>query len=114
MPKVRRLTCALAATVVSVAACKDSYSISDPPADASLDLQVRQNIGGWGVVPILPVAQQNPALVDLGRSLFFDKIMSGNRDVACATCHAAADHATDALSLPIGTGAITTGTTRSL
>jgi cytochrome c peroxidase len=114
MPTVRRLTCVLAGAVLSVAACKDSYSISDPPADASLDLQVRQNIGGWGVVPILPVAQQNPALVDLGRSLFFDKIMSGNRDVACATCHTAADHATDALSLPIGTGAITSGTTRSL
>src|SRR4030095_13912948 len=70
--------------------------------------------GGWGVVPILPVAQQNPALVELGRSLFFDKILSGNRDVACATCHTMVDHATDALSLAIGTGGVGTGAARTL
>lgn len=114
MRQARHLTWTVAALVLSTAACKDDYSISDPPGNASLDFQVRQNIGGWGVVPILPVAQQNPALVDLGRSLFFDKILSGNRDVACATCHNAADHATDALSLPIGTGAVVSGTTRTL
>jgi cytochrome c peroxidase len=114
MRQARHLTWIVTAIVLSAAACKDDYSISEPSGDASLDLQVRQNIGGWGVVPILPVARQNPALVDLGRSLFFDKILSGNRDVACATCHTAADHATDALSLPIGTGGVGIGTTRAL
>ena len=114
MRKARQLTWTVAALALAAAACKDDYSISDPPIESSLDLQVRQNIGGWGVVPILPVAQQNPALVDLGRSLFFDKLLSGNRDVACATCHNAADHATDALSLPIGTGGLTSGATRTL
>jgi mono/diheme cytochrome c family protein len=29
--------------------------------------------------------------VELGRALFFDKILSGNRDIACATCHTLAD-----------------------
>src|SRR5687768_17876295 len=67
--------------------CKDSYSISDPPGELALDAQLRQTVGGWGTAPILPVAAQNPALVDLGRALFFDKILSGNRDVSCATCH---------------------------
>jgi cytochrome c peroxidase len=28
-----------------------------------------------------------PAKVELGRLLFWDPVMSGNRDVACATCH---------------------------
>lgn len=28
-----------------------------------------------------------PEKVDLGRLLFFDPVLSGNRDVACATCH---------------------------
>ena len=45
---------------------------------------------------MLPVAAQDPALVDLGRSLFFDKVLSGNRDVSCATCHSPlATRATD-------------------
>ena len=30
---------------------------------------------------------QNPAKVDLGRLLFWDPILSGNKEVACATCH---------------------------
>ena len=37
------------------------------------------------VMPIGPVPAQNPALVSLGQALFFDKILSGNRDVSCAT-----------------------------
>jgi cytochrome c peroxidase len=97
-----------------VVACKSEYTIADPPNEPTLDTQLRQTIGGWGAVPILPVAQQNPALIELGRSLFFDKILSGNRDVACATCHTMADHATDALSLAIGTGGVGTGATRAL
>ena len=28
----------------------------------------------------------NPALADLGRLLFYDKILSGNRNIACGTC----------------------------
>ena len=106
------LTGALALT--GAVACKDSYSIADPPAEVTLDLQLRQTIGIWGTAPILPVAAQNPAMVDLGRSLFFDKILSGNRDVSCATCHDPFTHAGDALSLPIGTGGVGTGLSRSL
>lgn len=109
----RTLTLAAAATLVG-AACKDGYTISDPPAEVTLDTQLRQTIGGWGAVPILPVAPQNAALVDLGRSLFFDKILAGNRDVSCATCHDPTAHATDALSLAIGTGGTGVGATRTL
>jgi cytochrome c peroxidase len=112
----RHLTLAIttATTAVLVGGCKDGYTIADPPAELTLDTQLRQTIGGWGAVPILPVAAQNAALVDLGRSLFFDKILSGNRDVACATCHDPTAHATDALSLPIGTGGTGVGLTRTL
>jgi cytochrome c peroxidase len=95
-------------------ACKESYSISEPPTELTIDTELRQTIGGWGAVPLLPVAKQNPALVDLGRSLFFDKILSGNRDVACATCHDPAASAGDALALPIGTGGSGIGVARTL
>ena len=111
----RYLTGLVALTLTGVAAgCKDGYSISEPPVELTLDTQLRQTIGGWGAVPILPVAAQNAALVDLGRSLFFDKLLSGNRDVSCATCHDPTNHVTDALSLPIGSGGIGTGVTRTL
>lgn len=104
---------AVVALALITAACSDG-SVSEIPTTPSLDMQVRQALNGWGVVPILPVNAQDPALVDLGRSLFFDKILSGNRDVACATCHTALGHTGDGLSLAIGTGASQVGATRTL
>jgi cytochrome c peroxidase len=106
---------ALAAIIVTTGACQDDGEIPVPTTPAqSLDAQLRQAISPWGVVQILPLNAQNPALVDLGRSLFFDKILSGNRDVACATCHSPSSSTNDGLTLAIGTGALGAGSTRSL
>src|SRR5213596_1886032 len=58
-----------------------------PPA---IDAQLRQDLSRWGVIPIGAMPPQDPALVALGQALMFDKILSGNRDIACATCHAGA------------------------
>ena len=110
---MKRTTSAIALVLLAMA-CKDSYNISDPPSELTLDTELRQTIGGWGTVPLLPVAKQDPAMVELGRSLFFDKILSGNRDVSCATCHDPAASAGDALSLPIGTGGTGIGAVRTL
>ena len=33
------------------------------------------------------MGRPSAAKVELGRMLFFDKILSGNRNIACATCH---------------------------
>ena len=41
---------------------------------------------------------------ELGRLLFYDPILSGNREVACATCHHPAHGTSDGLSLGIGDG----------
>jgi cytochrome c peroxidase len=57
---------------------------------------------------------QDPALVTLGQALLFDKILSGNRDIACATCHLPTHHAADGLSLSIGTGGTGLGPARTL
>jgi len=81
---------------------------------APLDTDLRQSIARWGVVPIGPMPAQNPALVDLGQALMFDPILSGNRDIACATCHLPAQHAADGLSLAIGTGGSGLGPGRTL
>ena len=52
-------------------------------------------------------------LVELGRNLFFDPILSGNRNISCATCHDPALGTSDALALGLGEGASGIGTNRS-
>lgn len=54
--------------------------------------------------------EPNVDLILLGQALFFDHELSGNRDIACATCHHPLLATGDALSLPIGTGAVVKGT----
>lgn len=46
----------------------------------------------------------SPELVELGRMLFFDKELSGNRNTSCATCHSPVVATGDGLSLNVGTG----------
>ncbi|HKN68479.1 MAG TPA: cytochrome c peroxidase [Gemmatimonadaceae bacterium] len=85
-----------------------------PPPPLTLDDQVRAQFNIWGVVPIGAVTPPNAALVDLGRSLFFDKVLSGNRDVSCATCHSPLSHGADVLALSVGTGGSGDGAARTL
>src|SRR5882762_3557075 len=103
-----RLLCV--AALVLAAACETPPTTSFPE---SVDVQLRRSISQWNVVPITAPPQQDPALVTLGRALMFDKVLSGNRDIACATCHEPALHATDGLPLAIGTGGTGTGAART-
>jgi cytochrome c peroxidase len=93
------------------AACgRDMTGVVPPPPP---DAELRELIGRWGVIPILPhTTPANPALTELGRALFFDKILSGNRDVSCATCHSARASFGDGLSLAVGTGGVDIGDQR--
>ena len=54
----------------------------------------------------------DPAKVSLGAQLFFDKILSGNLNISCATCHHSLTDTGDGLSLPIGEGGRGLGVTR--
>ena len=54
----------------------------------------------------------DPAKVSLGAQLFFDKILSGNLNISCATCHHALADTGDGLSLPLGEGGRGLGVTR--
>jgi len=49
-------------------------------------------------------SQPNPAKVELGKLLMFDKILSGNMNIACSTCHHGLTDTGDGLSLPVGEG----------
>jgi cytochrome c peroxidase len=52
------------------------------------------------------------AKVALGAQLFFDKILSGNFNISCATCHHSFTGTGDGLALPIGEGGRGLGVTR--
>ena len=46
----------------------------------------------------------NNTKVKLGEFLFFDKVLSGNKNISCATCHHTLTDTGDGLSLPVGEG----------
>jgi cytochrome c peroxidase len=58
--------------------------------------------------------QESLKVVELGRLLFFDKILSGNGDISCATCHHGSLGSSDGLPLPIGSGGRGLGPEREL
>ncbi len=73
-------------------------------AGGSEDQTLRAALVAQGVTAYQPGPTPEPAKVALGRALFFDPELSGNRDVACATCHLPAYGTSDGLALPIGVG----------
>lgn len=52
--------------------------------------------------------------VELGRNLMFDKILSGNKNISCGTCHHSLTDTGDGLSLPVGEGGSGLGVTRTV
>ena len=82
-----------------VAGCGDG-----PGGASDLDTQMREALAQAHVTPLSPLPAKDPALVRLGQALMFDKVLSGNRDISCATCHNPASATSDGLSLSIGTG----------
>ena len=85
-----------------------------PPQEPAsvLDLQLRSLLGQAGITPLDFGPPPDPAQVELGRALFFDKELSGNRDISCATCHHPFLSGGDGLSVSLGTGARGLGPTR--
>jgi len=77
---------------------------------------------GFSAVPLLVFAMfaavpegtrdELAAREDLGRMLFWDPILSGPRDIACATCHHPDLAWADGRDLPRGTGSVGLGPQR--
>ena len=81
-----------------------SAARSSVPA-ATLPQIVRQLAAARGVVPLPARPPVRPALALLGQMLAFDRELSGNRDIACATCHLPSLATGDGRSLSVGQGA---------
>lgn len=66
--------------------------------------------------PIVPsdFPELDTETVALGRQLFYDPILSGNDNIACATCHHPALGTGDAMSLSIGEGGLGLGRLREV
>ena len=96
---MRKLT--LCVLVVMVAA-----AISTPVAQPRLAALPKES----------PTPSDNPttpARVALGRLLFWDPILAGNKDVACATCHHPDFGYSDGRDLSIGANGVGLGSTRA-
>jgi cytochrome c peroxidase len=91
-----------------ITAPSDRPSASETP----LPQLVRELAATRGIVPLRQPPVVRPALVRLGQALAFDKVLSGNKDIACTTCHLPAFATGDGRSLSIGEGATGLGPAR--
>ncbi|MGH7559214.1 MAG: cytochrome-c peroxidase [Gemmatimonadota bacterium] len=83
-----------------------------PPEPPTLAEEVRSLSEGRGIEPLPMPLPVRPELVDLGNALAFDKILSGNRDISCMTCHLPDAGTGDGRHLSIGQGATGLGANR--
>ena len=96
------------AVSLSMAACGGGgSSVSPDPAPAdpvpgAAQLTTVLQADGITAQPAVPTVSDE--LFALGSALFFDKILSGNHDVSCATCHWPELAAADERTLPRGVG----------
>lgn len=91
----------------SKAGCKGKKEGKHPPKSRERRILLRKLnrvIKKRKLKPIPPPPKIRPELRRLGQLLNFDPILSGDRDIACATCHHPATRTADARHLPLGTG----------
>lgn len=105
------------AVLLGLAACAPDRATAPPPSlsaaeTARLADVIRQLAAGRGIGPLTRPAPVRPALVRLGQALVFDKVLSGNRDISCMTCHLPTFGTGDERSLSIGQGATQLGPRR--
>ncbi len=103
--------------LVTLAACTSGDDANQPTAptaaevalsrtdNSALIAEVRTLAAGRNLTALVDPPPVRPALVRLGRALAFDKVLSGNRDISCMSCHLPAFGTGDARSLSIGQGA---------
>ena len=84
-----------AAVLLTVVSCQKQDTEPNTPDLATLT-----------ALPLVAPAPANnpgsPAKIALGRALFWDPVLSGGKDVSCASCHHPANGYADALDLAVG------------
>jgi len=108
-PFVRSASLALLCAV-GAAACGGGSGGGGGPDPTVVALRDELALAGIAPLPDPPVVSDE--LFELGRLLFFDKILSGSQDVACSTCHSPGFASGDARTLSNGAGGIGLGPDR--
>jgi len=80
-----------------------------PPQSSELDQILLSQLAENNVTTVTPPAVQDPDLVELGRNLFFEKEISGRRNISCGTCHSPILGSADGQSQSRAQGAIGLG-----
>lgn len=108
---MRRIGCGLAIVAIGLGLW---WGVRERALAARLeiDAELRHIIAAGDLGPLNPPPAPDPALFALGEALFYDKELSGNRDISCATCHHPSLASGDALPISIGTGGHGLGATR--
>ena len=91
---------------------KRSSIVSPLRSGSKLDLILRSKLAFHEIEPVVPPPAQDPAVVALGEALFFDKEISGRRNIACSTCHHPLLGSADGQSQSRGQGTIGLGPNR--
>ncbi|PIU01280.1 MAG: cytochrome-c peroxidase [Bdellovibrionales bacterium CG10_big_fil_rev_8_21_14_0_10_45_34] len=93
--------CRIVVTSVALLSLSQTLAAGQSPYEI-----VRSKFRKWNVESLAfrkPPAE-NKSQIELGRLLFFDKILSGNKNISCATCHHPSLGSVDALPVSIGSG----------
>ncbi len=108
----RSLFMAMIAMLFLASCGEDSTTTTVEPEPE--DLRTQFNLQTLGPIPY--PANNGPRFerIALGRLLFFDPILGGEKDVACATCHHPDFGFGDGRALPVGTSGIGMGPNRYL
>src|SRR4051812_4677950 len=127
MKKLYVITAMICLVVILVCCSKESSingnitnldTIPTPPIldtvpDFNLDSLINIHFKALPLTVTTPANNpQTPQKIALGKLLFFDPILSGNKDVACATCHHPSLGFGDGLDLSIGVNGQGLGTDR--
>lgn len=100
----------LACTLAALSGCHGDSA--GPPNGNAVAAELRALTAGRQITALERAPAVRPALVKLGRALAFDKVLSGNHDISCMTCHLPRFATSDAHNLSIGAGATGLGTAR--
>ncbi|MEZ4450937.1 MAG: cytochrome c peroxidase [Nannocystaceae bacterium] len=78
----------------------------------ALAKEVRATANTLGLKPMPEAPKVKKKLADLGQALAFDKVLSGNKNISCLTCHHPALGTDDDRHLSVGDGAVGLGLDR--
>ncbi|MEM6804168.1 MAG: cytochrome-c peroxidase [Bacteroidota bacterium] len=96
----------LAFCLASNSCQKDPELGRKKPSKAERKRQLRDSLAHFSALPERVKHPRDnpssPAKIKLGKLLFFDPILSGNKDVACATCHHPSNAFAESLDISIG------------